>query len=102
MKKNLINLFALLVLSFALVSSVHAYGGGGSSKKCKRPVFTEKSPPNGSVVSPKSGFSFVASANTKKSSIVVKSKMLAIDWETLNYHLPLATNHLLYRMFGCC
>lgn len=66
----------VLLISFFMIFSntASAYGGGGGSSTCKKPKFKKFTPPASSVVSPKSEFSFVASADVRKSSINVAVK----------------------------
>jgi hypothetical protein len=64
----------ILILMIA-TSNVWAYGSSSSSKKaCNKPKFSEFVPVNNAQVAAKSGFSFVASANTNPESIIVTLK----------------------------
>lgn len=62
--------FFLLV--FFATGALSYGGGGGEASKCKKPAFKDLSPPQSSVVSPGTGFSFTASANTNPASIKVE------------------------------
>jgi len=69
---------AIFVVSFLMMARsplTFAYGGGGGDLKrpsCIPPSFSEESPQKDAVLPAFSEFSFVASANTKKPTIVVK------------------------------
>ena len=64
----------ILILMIA-TSNVWVYGSSSSSKKaCNKPKFSEFVPVNNAQVAAKSGFSFVASANTNPESIIVTVK----------------------------
>lgn len=64
----------ILILMIA-TSNVWAYGSSSSSKKaCNKPKFSEFVPVNNAQVAAKSGFSFVASADTNPESIIVTVK----------------------------
>jgi hypothetical protein len=64
----------ILILMMA-TSDVWAYGSSASSKKaCNKPKFIEFIPSHNAQVPAKSGFSFVASANTDPKSIIVTIK----------------------------
>lgn len=67
--------FGVFLLAVTTAPLAWAYGGGGGGLRrpsCIPPSFSEESPQKEAVVSPFSGFSFVTSANTNKSTIVVK------------------------------
>lgn len=75
LQKSLIIVFACL---FAM--SAYGYGGGGSATKtCDKPKFKNKTPEAKSVISPNTDFSFVASRNTKPRSIEVSVKGEKVD-----------------------
>ncbi len=75
--KNL-NVLMLLTLT-AFSTQALSYGGGGSSKKCAKPKFSQFTPAHLSDVSSQSEFSFVTSASTNSSSIKVTVKKQAVD-----------------------
>jgi hypothetical protein len=61
--------------------SAYAYGGyGGRSRElCKPPSFSDETPARNAVVSSFSDFSFIASSNTDKSTLVVKVNGEVVD-----------------------
>lgn len=71
------NLTKLMIfLTFVTFSTnTFSYGSGSSSKKaCKKPKFSQFTPPHLSVVKPQSEFSFIASSSTNPKSIAVSIK----------------------------
>ena len=71
---NVVKALIFLVLATFSIGAV-AYGGGATaSTSCKKPEFSEMTPPKSSVVAPGSEFSFVASRDTKPGSIKVDIK----------------------------
>ena len=71
----------MIVFIFAIFSTnALAYGSSSSSKKaCKKPRFTQFTPPHLTVVTPQSKFSFLASALTNPETIAVSVKKQAVD-----------------------
>lgn len=66
-------LIVLMLISFSM--NVIAYGGGArATTKCKKPRFSEMTPPKSTVVEPGSEFSFVASRDTEPKSVKVRIK----------------------------
>jgi hypothetical protein len=59
------------VLLSLCVNSAHAYGSSGSSHSCEKPAFTDFKPTANKYLQSFDEFSFVASANTSLTSIVV-------------------------------
>ena len=78
-------IFFFVISSFLMMTQVplvFAYGGGGGGLQrpsCIPPSFSEESPQKDAVLPAFSEFSFVASANTKKPTIVVKINGQAMD-----------------------
>ena len=76
---NTMKLFIVFIL-VAFNTNVSAYGSSSSSKKaCKKPKFSQFSPPHLSAVAPQSEFSFLVSALANPESIVVSIKGQAVD-----------------------
>ncbi len=71
---NVAKVLIFLVLATFSIGAM-AYGGGATaSTSCKKPKFSEMTPPKSTVVAPGSEFSFVASRDTKPNSIKVDIK----------------------------
>jgi hypothetical protein len=76
---------AIFVISSFLMMTrsplAFAYGGGGDLKRpsCILPSFSEESPQKDAVLPAFSEFSFVASPNTKRSTVVVKINGQVMD-----------------------
>jgi hypothetical protein len=73
--------FILLFSFVVFVNNVAAYGSSSSKKACKKPKFSEFSPPHLSSVGPESEFSFTASGDTLPNSIKVTVKKMPVDVE---------------------
>jgi hypothetical protein len=58
--------------------TVWGYGSGGSSKACEKPSFSQFSPLDKTDVPSGSGFSFIASPNTKPETIKVVVKNIPV------------------------
>ena len=69
----------LLLLLFA--DNAAAYGSSSSTKSCKKPSFSQFSPPASTSVKPGDEFSFIASANTLSGSIkvIIKKQPVKIN-----------------------
>jgi len=82
------NIKKLLVIFLLSVFSVNvlAYGSSSSKKACKKPKFTQFSPPHLTVVAPQSEFSFRTSALTNPASIEVsvKKQLVEVSIEKMN------------------
>ena len=78
MKK--IKQFAVLLFGLVVTGSAWAYGSGsGGAMTCKKPKFSDFSPPHLAEVSPMSEFSFTASAATLPGTINVSVKKEKVD-----------------------
>ncbi len=76
---NIIKLTMVFILAVFSTNAL-SYGSSSSSKKaCKKPKFTQFTPPRLSVVAPQSEFSFLASASTNPASIVVSAKKQPVE-----------------------
>ncbi|NOQ36143.1 MAG: hypothetical protein GQ569_09650 [Methylococcaceae bacterium] len=72
----MIKLQQIIILLFFITftNQVAAYGTSSSKKACKKPTFSEFSPPKLTEVKPQSEFSFIASSTTDPKSIKVTVK----------------------------
>ena len=70
-------LMALLLMVFSTNAS--AYGSSSSKKACKKPKFSQFTPPHLTVVAPQSEFSFLASTLTSPASIEVSVKKQSVE-----------------------
>ena len=76
---NTIKILMVFIL-VAFSTNASAYGSSSSSKKaCKKPKFSQFTPPHLTAVAAQSEFSFLASALTNPESIVVSIKKQAVD-----------------------
>ncbi|WP_428354577.1 hypothetical protein [Methyloprofundus sp.] len=76
---NIIKMMTVLLLT-VFSSNVLAYGSSSSSKKaCKKPKFTEFTPPHLEVVAAQSKFSFKTSMFTNPDSIKVSVKKQPVE-----------------------
>ena len=75
------NIKKVLVIFLLSVFSVNvlAYGSSSSKKACKKPKFTQFSPPHLTVVAPQSEFSFQTSVLTNPASIQVRVKKQLVE-----------------------
>jgi len=75
------NINKVLVIFLLSVFSVNvlAYGSSSSKKACKKPKFTQFSPPHLTVVAPQSEFSFQTSVLTNPASIQVRVKKQLVE-----------------------
>ncbi|MGY6275684.1 hypothetical protein [Methylomonas sp. MgM2] len=65
------HLLSAILLLFANVDAVYAYGSSSSSNTCHKPTFSEFQPAANKYLQSFRAFSFVASSNTTASSIEV-------------------------------
>ena len=76
---NTIKILMVFILA-AFSTNLSAYGSSSSSKKaCKKPKFSQFTPPHLSTVAPQSEFSFLVSTLTNPESIVVSVKKQEVD-----------------------
>ena len=75
---NTMKLFIVFIL-VAFCTNASAYGSSSSKKACKKPKFSQFTPPHLTAVTPQSEFSFLASALTNPKSIVVSIKKQAVE-----------------------
>jgi hypothetical protein len=68
-----------LGLFILMTPTVWGYGSSSSSKACEKPGFSQFSPPDKAEVSPNTGFSFIASPNTKPDTIKVVVKNIPVS-----------------------
>ncbi|MCK5664140.1 MAG: hypothetical protein KAI17_11675 [Thiotrichaceae bacterium] len=78
-------LIMIFLLSIFSVNAL-AYGSSSSKKVCKKPKFTQFSPPHLAAVAPESEFSFLTSALTNPTSIEVrvKKQLVEVSIEKMN------------------
>ncbi|MDQ7090500.1 MAG: hypothetical protein Q9M50_07625 [Methylococcales bacterium] len=76
----MIKLHQIIILLFfiAFTNQVAAYGTSSSKKACKKPTFSEFSPPKLTEVKLQSEFSFIASSTTDPKSIKVTVKKQSV------------------------
>lgn len=85
MMKTYVGAIFFFVVSFLMMTRaplVFAYGGGGEGLQrpsCIPPSFSEESPQKDAVLPAFSEFSFIASPNTKRSTVVVKINGQVMD-----------------------
>ena len=71
--------FLLLLFIMVFANNAAAYGSSSSKKACKKPKFSQFTPPHLADVAPGVEFSFIASSITLPGSIQVTVKNLPVD-----------------------